>query len=149
MWKRFPKPSTFKSLYYKSIVRGNLTGIKLDSPHGPSFNAPEKDYYKACNSIGENIELNDEGFLQKNSVTYDGAVVMHYRFRSTEEFCFKITKRKRFEFFRYTNQSFKTIFVNVYFKHNIITKEKIHLIEKCLGDKIDKKFKRNINRSTK
>ena len=77
-------------------------------------------------------------------MSYDGAVVMHYQFRSTEEFCNKITRRKYFENRKFTNYTYRTTFIKEYFNQNSITKVKIELIEKCLGEKIDDKFKRNI-----
>ena len=81
IWERFPKPSDFKSLNFKTFVKGNLKGVKFKGPHQPWFDGPEKDYYRACNSLGEPTVLNNNGKYKRRNikeVSYDGAVIMHY-----------------------------------------------------------------------
>ena len=46
---------------------------------------------------------------------------MHYQYKSTEEFCNKITKRKHIEMIK--DERYRTVVVDEYFNHNAITKE--------------------------
>ena len=141
---------SFKSLNFKTFVKGNLTSVKFNGPHQPWFDGPEKDYCRTCNSLGEPTVLNNNGKYKRrniNEVSYDGAVIMHYQYKSTDEFCNKITKRKHIEMIK--DERYRTVVVDEYFNHNAITKEKIQIIEKCLGKKIDDKYNRHLKESIK
>ena len=61
--------------------------------------------------MGRSTILNNHGKYRRKHIkeeSYDGAVVMHYQFRSTEEFCNKITRRKYFENRKFTNYTYRT-----------------------------------------
>ena len=60
MWERFPQPSKNLAFSFKSFVRGNLTSVHFPDVHQPWIYGHEKDYYIACNSVGNKITLNEK-----------------------------------------------------------------------------------------
>ena len=121
----------------KAIMRGNLKAIKFKTSHWLDRRV------KGCNSNGNIIKpsiklkienKNNEFYLNNNYID-------HYCFKSTEEYINKINKGDGI--FGYNNKT-KKHKINLYFKYNKITLEKINYIEKETGFDLTE-YKNNIN----
>ena len=85
--ERFKGPY-IKSNFIKSIIRGNITNIRY-SVHSPCF-LPERNV--TCNNEGKRIKLEKLELLGVSPITIENAFIIHFRFKSTQEF---INKFKR------------------------------------------------------
>lgn len=109
-------PETF---HIKSIVRGGLDRMEFNStPHTPSING------KCCNSYG--IECD------KNSpfTPYDfrNGGIMHYTTKTAEEYANKVNRG-----FCDGNPTKKEDLINLFFKRNKVTEEKVRLFKDKTG----------------
>jgi len=112
-----------KSKYIKSIIRGNIQDLKY-SIHSPLF-SPKKNI--TCNNEGKIIFYKNINFGDLKPIIIKKAYIIHYRFKSTEEF---INKYKRgynnwFGKENKNNHVIKELF-NEYFTVNKITIKKIN-----------------------
>ena len=128
---RFKERSFNNKRYWgKSIIRGNIAGLKITSPHKLT------NKIQPCNGFG----TISKSFKIDSEYNY----VRHYSFKSTEEYCYKLNKGNILfdnDYQRKFNKIYK------YFEYNRITLNKINLIENKTGINLDyfrnklKKFK--------
>lgn len=126
LFERFPKPYS-KSKYIKSIIRGNITNLKY-WVHSP-YISPDRNI--TCDNEGKKIQYKYMNFESINEINIKKAYIIHFRFKSTEEF---INKYKRGYSNWHGNETSKILKsrLNDYFEQNGINLEKINLIEKEL-----------------
>ena len=94
----------------------------------------------SCNNIGEKINNNNINFEYIRNINIQKAFIIHFKYKSTEEY---VNKIKRGYHFWTKDYILKTSIKN-YLKDNEITKEKIEYLEKELNinlSKYKKKFK--------
>ena len=126
LFKRFKGPY-IKSIYIKSIIRGNISNLTY-WVHSPKI-SPIKNV--TCTNNGNIINYTNINFEKIYNINIDKSYIIHFRFKSTEEF---INKYRR----GYNNWHGKRINqvllerLSTYFKENGITLEKINYIEKEL-----------------
>lgn len=130
--KRFPNFNhNIKTYIVKSILRGNISGIKIYQVHYLNKKII------GCNGFGNIVN-------QTNSVAdiidLNYFYIKHYAFKSTEEFINKILRGDAIRGFKKKNILHK---IDIYFRYNKITLEKIIFIEKKIGIRLDK-FKKKI-----
>ena len=116
-----PKNQKGKYNYVKSIIRGHIPNVKIESPYSLINNI------NGCNGRGQEVELNSFRIEEQDFENY---YIDHYFSKSLDEF---IEKLKRGDAnMGKDNNSIKEIFRN-YFEYNKMTKEKIEYIEKGTG----------------
>ena len=126
LFERFKGPYT-KSQFIKSIIRGNINRLKY-SVHSPK-ESPEKNI--TCNNIGKVIKSKIINFEYINPINIDKAFIIHFKFKSTEEFIRKY-KRGYKNWFGNHTEWWKNQNIIKYFKYNKITLEKIKFLEREL-----------------
>lgn len=119
----------------KSILRGNISGLKINNPH-LLIKYPN---ITRCNGFGHkiNIKVHIKGY------DIDNYYINHYAFKSTEEFGQKLARGD--VILGEKNKKIILKKINIYFYYNTITLEKIKIIEKKIGLKLNifrKKLKR-------
>ena len=119
LFERFKGPYK-NSIYFKSFVKGNIKGLQylIDSPSSSIRNI-------SCNNIGKKYNFINELFYNNNT---DKAYIIHYKYKSTEEFINKLRKdyNKWFDF------NFLSKRIEEYFKENELSLEKVEYIEEQL-----------------
>ena len=126
LFERFKGPYK-KSIYIKSIIRGNISNLKY-YVHSPYY-SPQKNI--TCNNIGKIINYKNINFESINKINIRKAYIIHYKYKSTEEY---INKCKR-GYGNWFGSKLKDVIdykIKEYFEDNIITKEKIDFFEKEL-----------------
>ena len=129
---RFPKINWKSKMYtVKTIIRGKLKGVKFKTTHWLDRNLI------GCNFLGKFIKPSKNVRIDKdfNLPFYRFYYIDHYSFKSTEEYINKINKGDGIFGFSKKNQYHK---INLYFKYNKITKEKIFFIENKTGLNLNK-----------
>lgn len=137
LFERF-KPPYLKSKFIKSIIRGNIKKL-IYKVHSP-IRSPYKNI--SCDSSGKKINYTSMNIQKLNDININDAYIIHFRFKSTEEF---INKYKR------GYNGLKSVLINLmteYFKYNKITIEKINYIKKELNLSLTK-YKKFLNFSNK
>ena len=126
LFERF-KPPYLKSKFIKSIIRGNIKNLTY------KVHSPIKSPYKniSCDSSGRKIYYKSMDIEQLNDIKINEAYIIHFRFKSTEEF---INKYKR----GYGLKSVLENLISEYFKYNKITIDKINYIKKELNLSLEK-----------
>ena len=125
LFKRFKGPY-LKSCLFKTLVRGNIDDLKYDIH---SFDSSPKRNI-TCNNIGKIVTNNiSQHFYEKGFVNIEKAYIIHFKFKSTEEFINKFKRGYRNWFSRH----FIKKRIKEYFKYNEITHEKIKYLERELG----------------
>ena len=124
----------------KTIIRGNLKGVKFKTTHWLNRKLI------GCNFLGKIIKpsKNVKILTDFNKSFFKLYYIDHYSFKSTEEYINKINKGDGIYGFNKKIQYHK---INLYFKYNKITKEKIFFIENKTGLNLNKyklKLKKNI-----
>jgi len=105
----------------KSIIRGRIRNMKIECVHKLSNNI------EGCNGFGKKINLIG---IQTNKTDYEYYFIDHYFCKSTEEFINKINKGCPL----YAGDiNYKLERIKTYFGYNIVTLEKITMIEKLTG----------------
>ena len=129
--KRFTNPSR-NYIQGKSFVRGNIENLMMPSSHIPGINV-----YHFCNSQGDLIFPNN--FCGNKFYKEPKAYIKHFYTKTAEEFCDKL-KKGHAHFHRNHPNYLKSIMLrlNIFFRINKKTKEKITILEKCTGIKLDK-----------
>ena len=116
-----PKNQKGKYNYVKSIIRGHIPNVKIESPYSLINNI------NGCNGRGQEVELNS---FRMEEQDFENYYIDHYFSKSLDEF---IEKLKRGDVNKgKDSNSLKDIFGN-YFEYNKMTKEKIEYIEKGTG----------------
>ena len=126
LFQRFKKPY-IKSKYIKTIIRGNITNLKY-WVHSP-YISPYRNI--TCDNEGNIINYKYMNFQSINKINTNRSYLIHFRFKSTEEF---INKYKRGYSHWHRNNTFQILQDRLasYFEENGITIEKINYIEKEL-----------------
>ena len=126
LFQRFKRPY-IKSKYIKTIIRGNITKLKY-WVHSP-YISPDRNI--TCDNEGNIIKYTNMNFQSINKINTNKAYLIHFRFKSTEEF---INKYKRGYSNWHRNNTNKILLERLatYFEENGITLEKIEYIEREL-----------------
>lgn len=128
---RFKRP-TLNSTNAKSFARGNITNLLMPTTHFPGINI-----FKYCNSKGEFIY--PKNFIDYNFDKNPKAYIKHYFSKTVKEFCNKLYKgNAHFSKNNYKYNFIKKQKLELFFKLNKMTKEKINILEKCLNIKLNK-----------
>ena len=121
--ERFNPPYKLDT-HIKTIIRGNIEDLQFDI-HTP-FISPHRNI--SCDNKG-NIYKNKEILFQDvNDINIDKAYIIHYKYKSTDEF---INKYKRS--YRWENMDFMKMRVKEYFEDNNATMDKFKYVEKKLN----------------
>lgn len=139
LFKRFRGPY-IKSQFIKSIIRGNIQDLKY-SVHSPYF-SPKKNI--TCNNEGKIIFYKKMNFESLNPISIKNAYIIHYRFKTAEEFVNKYKRGYKNWFGNKINNFLKTT-INDFFSINKITAKKINYIEKELNLNLFK-YRKKINK---
>ena len=121
LFKRFPKFKYFFNethAFVKSMIRGNISNIRIYNNHVINF---EKE---SCNAFGKK-KLFNQSILTDNPDN-KSYYIDHFYFKSTEEY---INKRNRGSVFYGNKSRINLYFIDLYFKYNKITLEKINYFE--------------------
>jgi len=140
LFKRFRGPY-MKSRYIKSIIRGNIQDLKY-SIHSPFF-SPKKNI--TCNNEGKIIIYKNINFVSLKPINIKKAYIIHYRFKSTEEFVNKYKRGYKNWFGKKKKNVIKEL-LNEYFTVNKITNQKIYYIEKALKLNLSKYYSNKLNK---
>ena len=125
--ERFPEIIlNMKKYPIKTILKGNITGIKITNVHFLSQNKK----IKACNGFGNLVKKIN---LYADKVDNKNNYINHYCFKSTEEFISKIKRGSAV----YGLKKRMLIKIKFYFAFNKITLKKINYIEKSTGINLD------------
>ena len=87
LFERFKGPYK-KSPYIKSIIRGNINNLKY-WVHSPYY-SPKRNF--TCNNIGKIIPYKNLNFESIIPINIEKAYIIHYDFKSTEEFINKYNR---------------------------------------------------------
>ena len=123
LFKRFKGPYQ-KSPFVKSIIRGKIKELKY-MVHSP-FNSPFRNI--SCNNIGKKLNNNKLNIELINNINIEKAYIIHFKFKSTEEYVNKIKRG----YHGWTKSYIYQTRIKSYFESNKITKEKIKYFEKEL-----------------
>jgi len=134
LFERFRGPYK-KSNDYKSIIRGNIKDLKY-GVHSPLF-SPKK--IILCNNEGKILFSKH---VDSSHISTKNAYIIHYRFKTTEEFINKYKRGYKNWFGNKINKFLKKL-INEFFIFNKITNEKINFIEKELNLNLYKYRKKN------
>ena len=132
------KPPYEKSNFIKSIIRGNISNLRY-WVHSP-YISPKRNI--TCNNIGKKIYYKEMNFKSLRKINIDKAYIIHFEFKSTEEFINKI-KRGYKNWFGNNIESFLIKKILFYLKINGASAEKINFIEKELEINISKYIKKS------
>lgn len=127
LFERFKKPY-IESAFIKSMVRGNISNLKY-SVHSPSF-SPDRNV--TCNNEGKKLNISFLEIEYVIPISIKNAYLIHFRYKSTEEFIKKY-KRGYSNWFGDRINSFLYGNLKEFFQINRLTLEKINLIEKELN----------------
>ena len=126
LFERF-KPPYFKSVFIKSIIRGNISDLKY-WVHSPYF-SPKRNV--TCNNIGKRIYYKNLNFETFRPINIKKAYIIHFMFKSTEEFINKLKRGYRHWYGNITkNELIEKL--KFYFIYNKATFEKIKFIDEEL-----------------
>lgn len=139
LFERF-RPPYISSVFIKSIIKGNISDLKY-WVHSP-YISPKRNI--TCNNIGKIIYYKDMNFESIIPINIKKAYIIHFMFKSTEEFINKLKRGYRNWLGELTKQNLINK-LKMYFMINNITIQKIKYIEKELNlnlsefiDNIDK-----------
>ena len=123
LFQRF-KPPYYKSRFIKSIIRGNISDLKY-RVHSPSI-SPKRNI--TCNNEGKRIYYKIMNFESFEPINIKRAYIIHFKFKSTEEF---IKKLKRGHNLWSKEKTRKYVLSNIktYFEINKATLEKRNLFK--------------------
>jgi hypothetical protein len=126
LMERFKSPF-IKIRFIKTIVRGGIPDL-LYWVHSPRY-SPKRNV--TCSNVGKVFSYTNINFESVTPINVEKAFIIHFKYKSTEEFVNKYTRGYRDWFHDYLEQALKNI-LNEYFEQNKITLEKINLVEKGL-----------------
>ena len=135
--KRFKGPY-INDTHIKTMVKGKIKGLQFDI-HTPSV-SPYRNV--SCNNKGE-IYKNKEIFFQDVfDINIENAYIIHFIYKSTEEFIDKYKRGYRDWF----GKGFLPMRIREYFRDNKITLEKVEYLEKELSLNLTK-IKNKLNKN--
>ena len=134
LFERF-KPPYIKSELIKSIIRGNITDLRYWI-HSP-YISPKRNV--TCNNVGKKIYYKKMNFELIRKINIEKAYIIHFEFKSTEEF---INKIKRGYSNWHGNEIEKVFLKKIlfYLKINGASTEKIKFLERELDLNLSKYF---------
>ena len=123
LFERFKRPfMTYPDV--KSIIRGHIDNLKY-WVHSPK-ESPDKNV--TCDNTGNILHYTKLNFERVSKVNLDRAYILHFAFKSTEEFINKFNRGyKNWPHLKLEHS------INNYFSKNRITLEKIELLEKAFN----------------
>jgi hypothetical protein len=127
LFERFKGPYK-NTIFIKSIIRGNISRLKY-WVHSPLISLERN---TSCNNVGKIINTNNINIESINKIDTKKAFIIHFEYKSTEEFIKKI-KRGYSNWFGKSMSTFLSWKINGYLKNNKITKQKIDYLEKELN----------------
>ena len=142
LFERFKGPYT-KSALIKSIIRGGIYDLKY-WVHSP-FISPKRNI--TCNNIGKRIFYRNINFEAISPINTEKAYIIHYRYKSTEEFINKY-KRGYKKWYGNMTEKFLKNRIKEYLSENKITLEKINYIERELKINLSE-YKIQLNKKRK
>ena len=140
LFERFKGPY-IKDYFVKSIIRGNITELKY-WVHSPIF-SPKRNI--TCNNEGRQIYYDNLNF-ESLPINTEKAFIIHYKFKSTEEFINKL-KRGYGNWFGNKIGNILKFKIDEYFQ-NDITLEQINYLEKELNVNLSN-YKLKLNKGIK
>jgi hypothetical protein len=126
LFERFKKPY-IKSIYIKSIIRGNIPLLKY-MVHSP-YESPIKNI--TCNSRGKIIKYKSMNIEYYNNICLKQGYIIHFKYKSTEEYINKLKRGYTF----FSKDKLNIVLKNKieeYLNDNKITLAKIKYFEKEL-----------------
>ena len=137
LFERF-KPPYIKSQFIKTVIRGNISDLKY-WVHSP-YISPKRNI--TCNNKGKKIYYKEMNFESLTPINIDKAYIIHFEFKSTEEF---INKIKRGYKYWYGSDLGNILIRKIlrYLKINGASPDKIYLIESELGLNLSKYLKKS------
>ena len=139
--ERFPKIKWTSKMYtVKTIMKGNLEGVNFKTCHWLDRSI------MGCNTLGKLVKPNRKVKIERdfNESFFKFYYIDHYCFKSTEEYINKINKGDGILGISDKNKMHK---IDLYFKYNTITMQKIIYIEQKTGLNLSK-YKLQINKKT-
>jgi len=115
-------------VFIKSKIRGNIQDLKY-SVHSPLF-SPTKN--TTCNNEGKIIFFKNMNFRHLSQINIKKAYIIHYRFKTIEEFIYKYKRGYNNWFGSRINKFLKEL-IQEFFRMNKITIKKINYIENELN----------------
>ena len=132
LFERFKRPY-LKSHYIKSIIRGHIPLLKY-MVHSP-YESPIKNI--TCNNIGKIINFKSLNKEYYNKINIKQAYIIHFRYKSTEEYINKYKRGYSFWSKEKLNNFLKNN-IEEYLRDNQITLEKLKYFEKELNLNLSK-----------
>lgn len=138
LFERFKGPY-IKSIYVKSIIRGNISNLKF-MVHSP-YESPEKNI--TCNSSGKKLQYDYLNFEFMPPTSIKNAYIIHFKYKSTEEY---IKKYKRGYHLWKGTKLLEVLNTKImeYLNDNKITLEKLQYFERELNISLNK-YKKNLH----
>ena len=135
LFERFKGPY-LNSTDFKIFIRGNIKGVQYNI-HSLSSSIRNV----SCNNIEKKYNFNksDSQYLN-DEFNYDKAYIIHYKYKSTEEF---INKLKR-DYNKWFDFNFLPMRIEEYFKDNEPILEKVKYLEAQLKLNLSKYKKKNL-----
>lgn len=138
--KRFPflLPENFQRENHnneKSMSKGGIKELTHNrSVHAPFFvNDTYNTKYILCNTEGKLFDkFQKDSKIFRSYITYKNAYLIHFHWRSTEEYCIKLGIRKYFKIIKWGQQSYFFL-KSIYLNENKRTKEKEIMLNKCIN----------------
>ena len=127
LFERFKGPYQ-KSIYIKSIIRGKIENLTY-WVHSPKI-SPIRNV--TCNNEGKQIYYQNMNFESIANININKAYIIHFKFKSTEEFINKM-KRGYGKWFGKRITGVINTKIAEYFITNKITREKVEYIERELN----------------
>ena len=137
LFERF-KPPYIKSEFIKTIIRGNISGLKY-WVHTPKI-SPNKNI--TCNNLGRRIYYKKMDFYRINPINIKRAYIIHFEHKSTEELIKKL-KRGYKNWLKSYTRKFMIEKIKNYLRINKATPEKINYLEKELKLNLTEYIKEN------
>ena len=141
LFERFTGPF-IKYKYIKTIIRGSIPNLTY-WVHSPNY-SPVRNI--TCENTGEKINYEDINFEKKLPINIEQAFIIHFRYKSTEEFVMKY-KRGYSDWFGEGLQNFLNVNLADYLDNNELTMEKIEYLEKELKVNLQNYKDRLLNES--
>ena len=133
LFERF-KPPYIKESFVKSIIRSNIPELHY-WVHSPDY-SPKRNV--TCNSNGDLMDISNRINIEINrNQTFSKAFLIHFRYKTTEEFIKKYKRGYSTWFGNYLD-TFLSNNVRVFFEINRLSLEKINLVERELNISLTK-----------
>ena len=142
LFERFKGPYK-KSIYVKTIIKGGINNLIFNC-HSP-LQSPERNI--SCSNVGKVLRSKRIDKKKYRPINIEKAYIIHYKFKSTEEF---INKYKRGYSNWHKNKTKHLLKkLNNYLKYNKRTKKKLRYIEYKLKINLSKYYKKRNKKNKK